>query len=263
MAASKKQLSVGIVTYNSSDDIAKCLSTLNTFMPKKYALDVYVFDNKSPDSLKTQEIVTKDFPEVTLIASEENRGFGYGHNKIIDLVTSDYHLILNADVEFEMDAMSDLIKCLEDNADVALVTPEIRNTDNTIQHLPKEFPKLKYVLSSTISSFAKYRVDYTRAHSVITEPAEMDISTGCFMVVRTSQLKEVGGFDDGYFLYFEDFDLSMKLRKFGKLIYYPLVYVKHFWHRDSKKSRKLFVVQVQSMMRFYWKWAFKRVVGRV
>lgn len=256
-------LSVGIVTYNSSEDIAKCLSTLYHFMPKKYALDVYVFDNKSPDSDETQKIVKKDFPKVNLISSEQNLGFGHGHNAIIKTVKSDYHLILNADVEFEMDAISDLLRYLEENENVALVTPEIRNTDGSIQHLPKEFPKLKYVLSSTLSSFAKYRDDYTRAHSVITEPVEIEISTGCFMVVRTSQLKEVGGFDDGYFLYFEDFDLSMKLRKFGKLIYYPLVHVKHFWHRDSKKSRKLFVVQVQSMLRFYSKWTFKRLMGRV
>lgn len=254
MATAKKTLSVGIVTYNSSEDIAKCLSTLKKYMPNTYLLDVYVFDNKSPDSLETQKIIKNDFPDVNLLVGADNHGFGYGHNKIINKVNSDYHLILNADVEFEMDVMTELLGYLRNHTDVALITPEIRNTDNTIQHLPKEFPKVKYVLSSTIPAFAKYRDDYTRGNSVITEPVELDISTGCFMVVRTEQLKSIGGFDDGYFLYFEDFDLSMQLRKFGKLIYYPMVHVKHFWHRDSKKSRKLFVIQIQSMMRFYRKW---------
>lgn len=254
----KVHISVGIVTYNSSNDIAKCLTTLGKFMPEKYALDVYVFDNKSPDSAGTQKIIQKNFPKVNLIVSADNRGFGYGHNQIINKVTSDYHLILNADIEFEMDVMSDMVSYLEKNSDTALVTPEIRNLDGTVQHLPKEFPKIKYVLSSTIPFFAKYRGDYTRSHTIITKPAEMHISTGCFMLVRTAQLKKVGGFDDGYFLYFEDFDLSMRLRKLGKLIYYPLVYVIHFWHRDSKKSKRLFVIQIQSMLRFYKKWILEK-----
>lgn len=260
---SKIKISVGVVTYNSSEDIAKCLSTLFAFTPEKYELDVYVFDNRSSDSSVTQEIVRKEFPQVHLIVSDSNRGFGYGHNTIIKELDSDYHLILNADIEFETDVLTELTHYLENYSDVALVTPEIRNTDNTIQHLPKEFPKLKYVLSSTVSLFAKYRDDYTRAKKPIKEPEDMDISTGCFMLVRTNQLKEVGGFDDGYFLYFEDFDLSLRLRKLGKLVYYPLVYVKHFWHRDSKTSRKIFMIQIKSMVRFYRKWAVMRVRGHV
>lgn len=252
--AKKTKISVGIVTYNSSADIAKCISTLTRFTPKSYDLDIYVFDNLSPDSEVTRKIVAEEFPAVTLIPSSKNNGFGHGHNKIIDLIDSDYHLILNADIEFVEDVLSSLVGYLDDHRDVALVTPEIRNIDDTIQHLPKEFPKFRYVLSSTIPAFAKYRDDYTRAKSAIEEPEEMDISTGCFMLVRTNQLKEVGGFDDDYFLYFEDFDLSLRLRQFGKLIYYPGVCVKHLWHRDSKKSRKIFFIQIKSMLYFYSKW---------
>lgn len=261
--AKKTKISVGIVTYNSSADIAKCISTLTRFTPKSYILDIYVFDNFSPDSEATRKIVAEEFPTVTLITSSKNNGFGYGHNKIIDQIDSDYHLILNADIEFEMDVMTELVGHLESYSDVALITPKIRNTDNTIQHLPKKYPKLKYVLSSTIPAFAKYRDDYTRANDDLEKPTEMDISTGCFMLVRTEQLRRVGGFDDGYFLYFEDFDLSLRLRKFGRLIYYPAVHVKHFWHRDSKKSKKIFLIQTKSMLRFYRKWAIRRLVGHV
>lgn len=257
------KISVGIVTYNSSADIAKCLSTLIKYTPKKYELDIYVFDNQSPDSHKTHRIIKKDFPTITLITSNDNKGFGFGHNQIISRINSDLHLILNADIEFEEDTLSVLSNYLLKYKDAVLVTPEIRNTDNSIQHLPKKYPKFKYILSSTISTFSKYRTPYTRSNENLLNPTLIEISTGCFMLCRTAELKKTGGFDDNFFLYFEDFDLSLRLRKYGKLIYHPGTHVKHFWHRDSKKSRKLFFIQIKSMLRFYRKWAIKRLARHV
>lgn len=261
--AKKVKVSVGIVTYSSSKDIEKCLSSLIAYCPENVYLDVWVFDNKSPDSSETQEIVKKQFPMVHLLVCEKNLGFGYGHNVIIENIVSDFHIILNADIEFEQDVLTELLSYLTRNPDTVLVTPEIRNIDGTIQHLPKRYPKIKYVLSSTIALFARYRDDYTRANDNLISPTEIDISTGCLMLVHTDRLKEVGGFDDGFFLYFEDFDLSMRLRKIGKLFYYPQVHVQHLWHRDSKRSKRLFMIQLKSMFRFYRKWTINRLLENV
>lgn len=247
-------VSVGIVTYGSSDDIAKCLEALYRYTNETIVLAVYVFDNISPDSKVTRSIVKKKFSDVTLITSDKNMGFGHGHNQIINRLKSDFHLILNADVEFNEDSLTPLVKYLQENKDTVMISPEIRNTDGSIQYLPKRFPKLKYILSSTVPIFAKYRTVYTRSDENLKQPTTMDVCTGCFMLCRTKELREVGGFDEGFFLYFEDLDLALRMRRFGNVIYFPGTHVTHRWFRGPRRSKKLFAIQIKSMIRFYQKW---------
>lgn len=249
------KVSVGVVTYNSSNDIEKCLGSLIKHTNKKsIELSIYLYDNNSNDIKATQKIVADKYPFVKIITSKQNKGFGYGHNKIIDEIKSDYHLILNPDIEFTQDTIQKLIEYLESNINIALITPEIRNTDKTIQQLPKIFPKIRYVLSSTIPILAKYRTPYTMSEKTLTQPTNIQICTGCFMLARTNKLKSIGGFDENFFLYFEDFDLSMRMKKMGDIVYYPLANVTHVWHRDTKTSLKPFLLQVESMLKFYRKW---------
>ena len=88
---------------------------------------------------------------------------------------------------------------------------------------------------------------------------EMDIesASGCFMVIRTSLFKNLGGFDDRYFMYFEDFDLSRSVNNVSKVRYYPEAVIYHVWGRDSKRNTKLKIVHIQSMFKYYLKWMFK------
>lgn len=258
----KALISVGIVTYNSSGDITKCLETLYRYTKKAITLDVYVFDNNSSDSKITQAIVEKNFPNVTLIMSDKNMGFGYGHNHIINRVKSVFHLIVNADVEFREDSLTLLTEYLQNNKDAVMISPEIRNTDGSVQHLPKRFPKLQYILSSTVPLLAKYRVPYTRSDENLNRPTEMEVCTGCFMLCRTKELKEEGGFDTRFFLYFEDLDLGLRMRRFGKVIYFPGTYVVHGWFRGPRSSKKLLAIQIRSMLKFYIKWGLTINVTR-
>lgn len=254
MSDNQISVSVGIVTYNNSNDIEKCLDTLFAHSNNpRIKLEVFVYDNQSSDLKITQGILTKQFPKVNLIASHKNKGFGYGHNKIIKQANSDYHLILNPDIKFTEDTISSLVDYLEKSSDIALITPEIRNTDGTIQHLPKLFPKFRYILSSTLPFFAKYRTEYTMSKKTITQPTDIEICTGCFMFAKTQKLRDIDGFDDSFFLYFEDFDLSVRMNKIGRIVYYPLTKVTHVWHRDTKKKVKPFLIQIHSMLKFYVK----------
>jgi len=250
------KISVGIVTYNSSDDIEKCISSLKKSLNGN-EVDLFIYDNNSTDFEITKQTVTNEYPSAKLIKGDKNLGFGHGHNEIIKMIGSDYHLILNPDIEFTENTVGLLTKYMESNPDIALITPEIRNVDGSVQHLPKIFPKLRYTLSSTVPFLKKYRSDYTMSKNIIKNPIDIEICTGCFMFARTKNLKKVNGFDEKFFLYFEDFDLSMRMKKTGRIVYYPLTNVTHLWHRDTKKSIKPFLMQIFSMIKFYKKWALK------
>lgn len=208
----KTAVSVCIVDYNCKDDINKCLSSLfeNTDT-SKIDLQIFISDNNSTD--KSNISLAKEFPSITLIKNQKNAGYGYGHNKVLKLLDSKYHIILNPDIIFKTDVIATLVKFMDENNNVAIVTPEIRNFDNTIQHLPKRYPNLRFVMSSTLPFLAKYRIPYTMADKPIKSPTEIQICTGSFMMVRTNIFKKIGGFDEQFFMYFEDFDLSMRAKK--------------------------------------------------
>ena len=74
------------------------------------------------------------------------------------------------------------------------------------------------------------------------------------MAVRTSVLKSIGGFDDRYFMYFEDADITREVRRVSRAVYFPDAVVTHVWNRDSKKNYKLLLIHIHSMIKYYLKW---------
>lgn len=247
-----KKVSISIVSYGSGADITQCISSLKKYCSFFDDLDIYIINNKIDDTSICKIAAKHD--NVKYIQSSKNGGYGYGHNQVINNIKSDYHVVLNPDIIFKEDTLAELLSYMEANRNTVAVTPQVRNTDNTIQHLPKKYPRLRYVLSSTVSFLGSYRDDYTITSASQNEPIDVDLCTGCFMFIRTAILKKVGGFDDAFFMYFEDFDLSLRLAKYGTIVYFPLTYVVHKWNRESKKSFSMFWIQVKSMMLFYKKW---------
>ena len=74
------------------------------------------------------------------------------------------------------------------------------------------------------------------------------------MMFRTSVLKKTGGFDERYFMYFEDADITREAKKYSRVVYYPDAVVSHVWNRDSKHNFKLLAIHIHSMLKYYWKW---------
>ena len=90
-------------------------------------------------------------------------------------------------------------------------------------------------------------------------PQEIEFCTGCFFVMRTEAFRRMGGFDEGYFMYVEDADITRKAQEYGKVMYVPEAHVYHAWHRDTKKKWKNFWMQIRSMLRYWRKWGFRMV----
>lgn len=250
------KLTASIVAYNSADEILNVLNSLSKINVNNFA--VTIVDNASSDN--TVALVKKNYPTIKVIESKKNVGFGAGHNLAIKEIDSDYHIFVNPDISVESNQIKNMIEYLEKNKDVVILTPKVLNTDGTEQFLPKVFPKIKYVISGKLESkaniFYKWRSQYTFRDRVITEPIEIQYSTGCFMVCRTSALKAVGGFDERYFLHFEDADLTREMLSKGRVMYNPNVYVTHTWHRDNIKNKNIRKIALQSLRKYYMKWGY-------
>lgn len=244
-----------IVTYNSSNDIRTVLLSLFNSSIKE-DLAVYVIDNDSTDD--TTFIIEKEFPEVHLLKMKENVGFGAGHNKAISLVESEYHLIVNPDITFDTNMLEGMVKYMDENPDIVITSPKVLNNDGTKQHLPKLNPKIKYFVGGKFETyggiFAKWRAEYTRRDEEFFVPTDIEFCTGCFMFTRTATLKQVKGFDQRYFLHFEDADLTRTMKQYGRVIFHPGYEVKHLWKRDNVKSTKVFLIALMSMFKYFNKW---------
>ncbi len=247
------ELSVSVVTYNNEKEIARLLKSIieNT---KSVEYEITVVDNASTD--KTLEIVKKEFPSVKIIQTGGNKGFGYGHNKMLG-VESDFHAVINPDIELKNDVLSELVGYLKENGDVVLVTPKILNPDGTVQDLPKRKPTAKYMILGRLSKYIKalepIRNEYTMKNADMTEPTEIEFCTGCFMVMRTECFKKVGGFDERFFMYLEDADLTERLSKLGKTVFNPQMSAVHNWEGGSSKNLKLILVHISSMFKYFKK----------
>ena len=246
-----------IVTYNNARTIEKCIeSVLKETAGKDYDFKLYVYDNASEDG--TPMIIQKKFPEVTLVCSSENRGFGYGHNAIIKKVKSDYHFVINPDIFMDRDAIGYLAKELEKDDTVGLATPKILNGDGTEQFLPKYCPTIRYVFISKLPGFKYLRRRYTRQNEEFTEPTDIEFCTGCFFGASTAYLKAKRGFSNRFFMYCEDTDLSRRVRQEGRrIVFYPDTAVHHDWQRENTGNLRGIYRFIKSLLVYYRKWGWE------
>lgn len=242
-----------IVTYNNSDIIMKCINSLleNT---RAYSFSLFISDNDSKDD--TVKRIQEKFPGVKIIQNDNNLGFGQGHNRVLDVINTDYHVVINPDVIIDTDVISRLVNFMERNPDVGMVSPKVLNPDGTEQFLPKKDPSLKYVILSKFKWWAHFRNEYTMQNFVFEKPTQVQSCSGSFFVIRTELFKKVGGFDKRFFMYYEDADLSRRVREKAKLVFYPESYIYHVWHRENVKNLRGIIIFLRSMVKYLikWKW---------
>lgn len=242
-----------IVTYNNMSTIDETLKTLYEYT-KDINFKLYVVDNNSTDG--TVEHIKENYPQVEVVALKENIGFGAGHNKAVRMVDSDYHVIINPDIVFIENSIKKMVDYLENNEDIGVLSPKICFPDGREQILGKKDPHFKYILASRLRGDEPGELlkKYAMLDCDLTKPTDIENASGCFMVFRTSILKKIGGFDERYFMYFEDADITRKARKYSRVVYYPEAVVSHVWNRDSKHNFKLLAIHIHSMLKYYWKW---------
>ena len=247
-------VSVSIVTYNSADVIERLLESL-FLQTKGTELAVFVVDNGSVDG--TAALVREQFPQVTVI-EQDNRGFGGGHNAVLSQLRSEYHAMINPDITLNEDVLSELAAYMDGDPTVAITCPLIKNEDGTVQDVPRKNPNFRYVLSGKLQKYSRYfrkkRIEYTMSDADTSAPIDVEFCTGCFLFIRTDVFKTLGGFDERFFLYCEDADLTRRARRFGKATCMPQAVATHAWERASYHNPKLFRIHLKSLWLYFRKW---------
>jgi len=272
------RLTVSIVLYESSLDLLqRCLTSLDR--AARAARDpvgltgvhVALVDNSTTQVYRTQAAelasgwASDDFFQVSYTAMPDNRGFGAGHNHVIQSVDSTFHLVLNPDVELSPDALVVGLAALQDDAGVALVSPRVTGDEGRQEFLCKRYPSVLVLLLRAFAPrfirrlfqrrLGRYQMRDACAGS---REAEVMLASGCFMLVRTDAIRAAGGFNEGYFLYFEDFDLSLRLGGQGRLIFNPAVHIMHHGGYAASKGMLHLKYFLRSGITFFnqhgWRW---------
>jgi hypothetical protein len=198
-----------------------------------------------------------------------NIGYGSAHNLVMHGGNTHYHLVLNPDVELAPDALIVGLIFLEANPDIGVLAPTVSGPDGEREFLCRRYPA---VLDLVLRGFApaplrrlfRKRLDRYEMRDTVGTVADAPISpvpmmSGCFMLLRRRAVEATGGFDPQYFLYFEDFDWSLRLNRVTRSAYVPAVRVVHHGGGASRKGWRHIVLFAQSAVRFFnkhgWKWA--------
>jgi len=249
-------LDIVIVSYRSREMLRDCLSSLRLHAPARGAR-IWVVDNASRDG--TVEMVRSEFPEVELIASDENLGFSKANNLAIRRGSAAYVLALNPDTRLVESTLDHLLELMDSNPKLGISGCRLELEDGSFDHAARRsFPTPLGALAHFMgvgrsrkapASLAQYRAPDT-------ESGPVDAVNGAFMLMRRGALDEVGLFDEGYWMYMEDLDLCYRFKQAGWLTWYdPSVKVVHIKAGTSGKYRKprLNYAFHYGMFRFYRK----------
>lgn len=246
-----------IVSYNNKDKIGRTIESVlkNT---TGVSFKLYVVDNASTDG--TPEYIKEKFPEVTVIESRANEGFGAGHNKVIPFLKSKYHVVINPDIILKSDTISTLCSYADTDEQIGLLSPQIRFEDGRIQQLGKRNPTIRFLGGHWFHKGdepSKLMTKYCMLDMPQDKPFEITNATGCFMLFRTSVFKELKGFDERFFMYLEDCDIARRVSQKYKALHYPMADVYHLWERESKRNKKLLMIHIQSILKYFLKWGIR------
>ncbi len=267
-------LSVSVVVYRP--DRAELSSTLASLGVACEALHIirpglpvalYLVDNGGlPDvraalgALHSQDVTS------TILTGHGNVGYGQGHNLAIERAAGRYHLVLNPDIDLDADALVRAVDFFEAHPDAGLLTPWIGDEQGRQQFLCRRYPTL---LDLFVRGFLPGRVrrlfarrlaryemrDLINDRDIVWDPP---IVSGCFMLFRTGVLKKLSGFDARYFLYFEDYDLSLRAHDVARVVYTPAVRVLHHGGGAARKGSAHIRMFASSAYKFFsrfgWKW---------
>jgi GT2 family glycosyltransferase len=230
-------LSVSVVSYRTPALLRRCLEALRGERAS-LALDVTVVDNASGDG--TLEMLGAEFPWVTVIANARNVGFGAAHNQALRQARGRYWLVLNSDAAPAPGALRALVGFLDAEPDVAVAGPRLVFPDGSVQSSRRRFPSpvTLFLESTQLQRFwpdnAVLRRYYVQDRSD-EEPQDVDWLVGACLCVRAAAARQVGLFDERFFMYSEELDWCRRFRRAGwRVSYVPSAKVVHLEGGSSR-----------------------------
>lgn len=249
-------ITASIVTYNTDhNELLKCIDS----MQKNGIAPIYISDNSPNENL---QVLCKDIENVVYWNNNGNIGYGAAHNVAIrkaQTIHADYHLVINSDVYFDNGIINRIADYMESHKDVGQLIPNIIYPNGEIQYVVRLLPTPVDLIFRRFlpASFSKKINDRLLLefwdHK---QPLNVPFHMGCFMFLRMSAINDVGMFDENIFMYTEDIDLTRRIHKKYKTMFWPEVTIVHAHKRGSYKNKKLLKIHMNSAIRYFNKWGW-------
>lgn len=253
-------ITVSIVTYKTDvEELKKCFTSLTSPQVKT----IYVVDNSS---CKYIEEFCGQYPKVVYTASG-NIGYGAGHNLALRPALKDeevrYHLVLNSDVYFDPSVLERLTEYMDKNTDVAQVQPNVVYPNGEEQYTCRLLPSpANLIFRRFLPESIIKRMDerYTLRFWDHRQEADIPYHQGSFMFFRLSAFEKVGLFDERFFMYPEDIDITRRMHRCFRTMFWPEVAIVHAHRAASYKSKKMLKIHITNMIKYFnkWGWMFDR-----
>lgn len=257
-----RRLRASIVTYNTDvAELRRCIGSLHA----AGVTQIGVIDN-SPDATLRQ---TCGELAVSYHHSDRNLGYGAAHN--IELRRSlqtdgvDYHLVINSDVEFGPEVISKILAHMDADQSIGQLIPRTVYPDGSEQAVVRMLPTPADLLLRRFlpdGLMRKRRGRYLLEFRDMTKEVNVPYHQGSFMFLRTEALRRVGLFDERFFMYPEDIDLTRRIHEEYQTVYWPGVTIVHAHRAASYKSAKMMWIHMVNMMRYFNKWGWFFDPGR-
>jgi len=246
------KLSVIILNYNVRYFLEACIRSVQAAITNLDA-EIIMVDNNSPDD--SCDMMRNTFPEIQLIANKENVGFAKANNQAVKVAKGEYVCILNPDTIVAEDTFTQLLQFADATENLGSVGCKLIDGSGTFlpeskRNIPTPMVSVKKILGNKNSGY------YSEVH--INEIGKVDILVGAFMLMKRDVYTVVGGFDEDYFMYGEDIDLSYKIKKAGfQNYYYGKTTVIHYKGESTLKD-KTYAKRFYGAMQLFYKKHFKR-----
>lgn len=255
------QLTVVIVSWNTCALLAACLKSLREEL-QGISAEVFVVDNNSADG--SAQMVRDEHPWVTLIANDSNRGFAAANNQVFTIAQGEKVLLLNPDTEIKPGAIRTLMDWLDRRPDIAVIAPQLLNTDGSIQRSCRQFPTFLAMFYELLGMsklfpndprFGQYKMlDFDHKHA-----REVDQPEGACLMMRKSLLDEVGTLDEGYFMLFEEVDWCYRIKESGKHIWFtPDAQVTHHYGQSIKQVKARMILSSHRGLIRFWRKHYRK-----
>jgi GT2 family glycosyltransferase len=237
------------------EQLVRCIDSIN----KSIDSTIFIIDNSPTNELKK---VANLFNNVKYIFNPTNPGYGAAHNLALRSALQmggSYHLVLNADVYFDAPTLGNLVDYMNRRTDVGLVMPKILFPDGEIQYLCKLVPTPLDLIGRIIlpkKMLSKNNFKFEMRSTNYNKEIFVPYLSGCFMFLRIEALKKCGLFDERFFMYPEDIDLTRRIANQYKTMFYPAVTVYHEYGAASKKSLKMLLIHAYNIVKYFNKWGW-------
>ena len=248
-------LSVGFVTWHTPEgllagflgSLAEAVETLvrHTSMP----VSIYAICNDAPQDVPAVEVAMQSYAASAadvgwqFLQGHGNIGYGAAQNLAIRRSGAEFHLICNPDLVMAPSVLLEAVRFLKARPAAVLAAPRGYDAEGRYARLAKRSPTLLALalralsVPPSASPLGRRIATYVYDDALPADtPTPIELASGCFMVARTSALKAIGGFDEGYFLYFEDFDLCRRLAPEGGIYELPTAGITHFGGRTARRG---------------------------